>query len=301
MTPGFSRLLRYRSCYPHIRFAHFTKHPRHHVKRYIYDHEWILIEEGAGAVESENGKLPYEKNALLLIPPGIVHSFVDERGPDFAQYAVHFDWEPRPQLSTELWCHHTDTVTVDKGSFWVPKILVIPSLPASIQQQLKEVVAAFQSNGAYRKLAHTAAFLRFVESLATALYQGDIRAMELNRPQGSDSRKVREEVMRVFESVHRLVEESAFDKSDFDRICSESHFSASHLRRLFRVHTGYSPHQYFTMLRMRKAGELLLQSSLSIEEISFLCGYEDAKYFSRLFRNREGLSPQQYRQAITIN
>lgn len=33
-----------------------------------------------------------------------------------------------------------------------------------------------------------------------------------------------------------------------------------------------------------------------MKEIAFACGYEDSKYFSRLFRQREGMSPRQYRE-----
>ena len=69
------------------------------------------------------------------------------------------------------------------------------------------------------------------------------------------------------------------------------HISQSSLRRAFTSHLGISPIQYLTQLRMKKAVELLMNSELSIKEISLLCGYDDEKYFSRVFKNRYGYAP----------
>ena len=69
------------------------------------------------------------------------------------------------------------------------------------------------------------------------------------------------------------------------------HLSQSSLRRAFASHLGLSPVQYLTQLRMKRAVELLMNSELSIKEIALLCGYDDEKYFSRVFKKRYGYAP----------
>ena len=71
--------------------------------------------------------------------------------------------------------------------------------------------------------------------------------------------------------------------------------SESWLIRCFRERTGQTPQRYLTDIRLRQARELLTSSSLNIGEIAGLVGYENALYFSRLFRKYTGVSPRDYR------
>jgi two-component system response regulator YesN len=47
---------------------------------------------------------------------------------------------------------------------------------------------------------------------------------------------------------------------------------------------------------MNKALGLLVEGRLSIKEISFICGFSDDKYFSRIFKNTYGYPPSQLRK-----
>ena len=67
--------------------------------------------------------------------------------------------------------------------------------------------------------------------------------------------------------------------------------SKSWFIRSFRARTGETPQRYLTNIRLSQARELLSSSSLNIGEIAAFCGYENALYFSRIFRKYMGLSP----------
>ena len=60
--------------------------------------------------------------------------------------------------------------------------------------------------------------------------------------------------------------------------------------------TGQSPVNYFNSLRIGKAKSMFQQygNSRTVKEIAYSCGFSDALYFSRVFRQLEGISPQQY-------
>ena len=73
---------------------------------------------------------------------------------------------------------------------------------------------------------------------------------------------------------------------------SESHFS-----RLFKSTTSLGFKEYLNMLRIREAQRLLLNTSASVCEIAFSCGFNDSNYFSTHFKSVHGVSPLGFRRA----
>lgn len=71
----------------------------------------------------------------------------------------------------------------------------------------------------------------------------------------------------------------------------------SYLSNSFRRETGVSPQEYLMGIRIRRAQTLLRESGLMIAEIAQQVGYPDALAFSRIFRQRVGLSPSAYRRS----
>ena len=66
----------------------------------------------------------------------------------------------------------------------------------------------------------------------------------------------------------------------------------------FKAQTGMTPSKYIIALRMQMATELLETSSLSIKEISAMCGYNNFNFFARLFKKYTGLAPTEYKKQI---
>ena len=74
-------------------------------------------------------------------------------------------------------------------------------------------------------------------------------------------------------------------------------FHYDYLRKLFKKEMGVTPLEYLTQMRMKKAEMMLTAmwgSDYSIAEIGQLCGYEDALYFSRVFKKHFGSSPSEF-------
>lgn len=67
--------------------------------------------------------------------------------------------------------------------------------------------------------------------------------------------------------------------------------------RSFKARTGMTPQRYLTNIRLGQARELLRSSTLNIGEIAAVCGYENALYFSRIFRKYTGVSPKAFRES----
>lgn len=75
-----------------------------------------------------------------------------------------------------------------------------------------------------------------------------------------------------------------------------SSYSEAQLGRLTKKYYNTSPHEYLKHLRLQKAWQYILQTDLSLEEISFLCGYNCYGYFTNIFKDKYGLSPAMLRK-----
>ncbi|POQ98925.1 hypothetical protein AU468_11035 [Alkalispirochaeta sphaeroplastigenens] len=72
--------------------------------------------------------------------------------------------------------------------------------------------------------------------------------------------------------------------------------SPEHLCKIFKRRRAETPMQYVTRLRIRAAERLLLQNpEADIKNVGEIVGYVNPHYFSRLFKNKTGMSPSQYR------
>lgn len=80
-------------------------------------------------------------------------------------------------------------------------------------------------------------------------------------------------------------------------LAASANISLRHLERLFRQDLGCSLGQYYVMLRLESARDLLKQTSLSVLEVSIAMGFTSASHFSRKFKTRYGYSPRAERAA----
>ncbi|MBO2011912.1 helix-turn-helix domain-containing protein [Hymenobacter negativus] len=75
------------------------------------------------------------------------------------------------------------------------------------------------------------------------------------------------------------------------------HVSPAYLGDVLRTHTGQNAQQHLHSALLEKAKQLLLGTSLSIRETAFSLGFENPSYFSRLFKDKTGLTPAAFRES----
>ena len=71
--------------------------------------------------------------------------------------------------------------------------------------------------------------------------------------------------------------------------------SPDYLSRIFRQEKGISLSEYITDERMKKAKQLLCETNTSVGDIAYQVGYSNLTYFIRVFRERNHMTPVQYR------
>jgi AraC family transcriptional regulator len=81
--------------------------------------------------------------------------------------------------------------------------------------------------------------------------------------------------------------------SDFAQLAG---MSRSHFSQAFRTTTGMPPHRWHLNARIRRAQELLLDTSFSLAEIALQTGFADQSHFTKSFQRQVGTSPGAWRR-----
>ena len=80
----------------------------------------------------------------------------------------------------------------------------------------------------------------------------------------------------------------------FSEICQQFGFSQRSLSRLFQADLGMSFIQFYTILRILKALQLLLEEKLPVNDVAIMVGYSSIPTFSNTFYNLMGFRPSDY-------
>ena len=117
------------------------------------------------------------------------------------------------------------------------------------------------------------------------------------------------------DAVHTVEERNAAERKDEDpiillqdyiithlnedlslnRLSEALHFHPVYLSRVFKERTGITIGDHINRMRQQRAEDLLINSHLSVLDISRKMGFATDNYFCRWFRKRTGISPQRYR------
>lgn len=90
------------------------------------------------------------------------------------------------------------------------------------------------------------------------------------------------------------IEQNFADPDCLPKAVSVAGTSARQLQRLFRIHLGLRPIQYLTEVRLNQARILLAQTELPVQDVALACGYNSLGTFTKVFRERFGMSPSRY-------
>ncbi|WP_211226730.1 hybrid sensor histidine kinase/response regulator transcription factor [Algoriphagus vanfongensis] len=123
-------------------------------------------------------------------------------------------------------------------------------------------------------------------------YQEQNRRMIQVKPNGGEVASMDQELIQ---KAAALVEEH-IDDSDFsvEYFASQLHMSRVHLYKKLQSLTGKSPIEFIRLIRMQRAAELLAKGQWNVNEVAYMVGYNNAKYFAKQFKNEYGKLPSEY-------
>lgn len=103
-----------------------------------------------------------------------------------------------------------------------------------------------------------------------------------------------EEIIKVQE----WLQDHYQDAFHISEVASNFQMSVRSLNRRFKLAANTSPLQYLQELRITHAKALLKQSNLDVSEVADRVGYQDASYFTGLFKKLNAVTPNEYRRLV---
>lgn len=102
-------------------------------------------------------------------------------------------------------------------------------------------------------------------------------------------------IPNIYKYVIRYIESNYMHPLSLDSLSSFANLSKYHFAREFKKYTGFSPNDYLLELRINHACILLINSDLSVEQISNEVGIHNMSNFIRQFKKRTGSTPSALR------
>ena len=100
----------------------------------------------------------------------------------------------------------------------------------------------------------------------------------------------------IAKKIIMLIHSQYTEDISIEQISSELYISRSKCFKIFKQYTQKTPIAYLMEYRLKKAGEMLLQTDKSVTEIGTACGFSSSSYFIKCFKESFGVSPAKYRK-----
>lgn len=100
----------------------------------------------------------------------------------------------------------------------------------------------------------------------------------------------------TIQEIATYIYEHYQEKLSLEDTAKRFNLSRSYLSKKFKSATGFGFKEYIVNVRIQNACHLLLNTSKSITDIAFECGFNDSNYFGDAFRRVKGISPNKYRK-----
>jgi AraC-like DNA-binding protein len=237
--------------------------------RTLPEFQLVYISEGEGVFSAGGEAYPVSPGSMLLILPGMKHFYKPRYETGWHEYWVGFTGTFFKGLVNE------GVLSKERIFFKIGLRDYILSIFSRIFEELRLQRPLFQMR------ACSQVFL-----LLTEMLSNERRKEQPNHLQ------------QIVEKAKYLMEANITREIDIPSIAQEIGTSASRLNEVFKTYTSMTPYHYFIQLKINRACRMLEQEDISIKEAAFSLGFEDQYYFSRLFKQKTGIPPSEWKQYI---
>lgn len=102
----------------------------------------------------------------------------------------------------------------------------------------------------------------------------------------------------IFYKILAYMEENIDERLSIPQICKDNLIGRSLLQKLFKDHTSCGVIDYFSIMKINAAKQLIRGRQMNFSQIADKLGYNSIHYFSRQFKNITGMTPTEYQVSI---
>lgn len=269
---------------PFVRFAQKIILTKSSSRTLTCDHRLFYIDEGNCDILIDNDVYNLHKGSVVLLQSGTEYQFNINK--QIKVIALNFDYTQKFNNITEF------LSPVEAAFFSQNNILeninfsdadalnspvVIPCM-YEIERYLNKIVIESKKNIMYTSEFSSAVLkqvilkiLRFAVFSSTGAYDKTTQVIQ-------------------------YIEENYSKNITNDELAKISGYHPYHLNRLMQKYAKTTTHKYLINYRLKKSQEFLINTDLSVSEISDLCGFKTPYYFSNMFKEKTGIPPLKYRK-----
>ena len=258
-----------KDCYP-LALGYYPKAKGHSMQRIEHDdHLLIYCVEGSGFLYCDAYEGVIRAGDIVILPKGMGHHYRSDSKYPWSIYWIHFDGE-------------LSNVFVDAIQFLSFSVVAEVGHSAALIASFKALLGARKTGYNTNIIIFAANQLRQLLTLVPV----EIQAQKNRHEHGLNVDRIQ---ARMWESIDQHLQ--------LDELAALANLSKYHFSARYKQITGYSPIKHFMHMKMEHACYLLDSLNVSIGEVADKLGYDDALYFSRVFKKIIGLSPKEYRES----
>lgn len=253
----------------------YRQHPGDHYftwskGRVLDEYQVIYIAGGEGSFESASVReTVVHPGTILLLFPGEWHRFRPAKQTGWDEYWVGFRGEVADNLLTKKFLETAQ-----------------PILPIGFSGEIVGLFSAIIE----QTRTERPGYQPFVSGMLLHLLGC---AHSLNKQRSfSETNGVKNKMEQAIMLLRCKIDEAFTIR----QIAEDLNVSYAWFRKWFKLYTGLAPQQYVIQLKMEKAKALLADSGNSIKGIAYQLRFEHPLYFSKLFKEKVGVSPDLYRK-----
>ncbi len=236
--------------------------------RILQEYQINYITEGSGTFETGEGQFPVVPGSMLILRPGMWHRYKPDPNTGWNEHYIGFKGDFCARLFHE-------------GFFQVEKPVIYVGFQESLIRLFFEIIQSVKDEKTgYQQ----------VSAANTILMLSQIISVTRNQEFAGKS------IERIIRKACMYFRENLNVNVNIEKLADDLNVGYSYFRQMFRKYTGISPTQYHLSLRIQRAKDLLVSSDRSIKEIAIDLGFESYFYFSRIFKDKTGESPLEFRK-----
>ena len=255
--------------------------------RRIYDHELVMVTDGECIIEIKGKPMRLAKGAYVVIPPDTLHTTRCLSKTGVYRHCFHFDWvdtgKPRSPGHCVFHPGLIPNALVRKAPGWIPSGPMQGQVRTSndVEYILDRIYSRWTSKDPAQRASSRALLM-------------ELLILILTPPRESYPKE--DKTKALARRVRELLGAPISQKDSVRTRLETMGYSYAHLERVFRSVYGITPLEYVNATRIEKAKMLLANRKDRIKEVAVLAGFNNPRYFSKVFRRSVGMTPGEFRE-----
>ena len=259
------------------------------LKKHTHDfYHMFYIKKGKGIMHIDENDYDICENEIYLCPPGTYHGMTAQE--DIPVSVIEIKFTISHEDLQKLIFNMQKRIKCNTYDFYL-----------KLEELLKE---AFYKSSLYKETIDTGFTKLLLELARSAKNENHSYSAVVNGIFKNNSMETIKDgagSSAVLKNVLEYINNNYSEDITLKQLAEVGAVSPGHLNKIFKEAFNMSPMKFINNFRLDKAKELMMYSDFNISQISDLVGFSSIHYFSRYFKKKENMTPNEYRENVKDN